>query len=148
VFTFPTAVTFTGASVTPEAGKSGTMAGAPIISPDGRTVMLNLTNVTDAQTIALTLSGVNNGTSTNDITVHMGVLVGDTNWNGAVNASDVTQTKSRLGQIVTNVNFRSDVSVNGTINASDLVIIKSRSGSSIFSAAGTSLPEVRKGSRP
>ena len=55
VFTFPTAVTLSGASVTPETGKSGRMAGPPIISPDGRTVTLNLTDVTDVQTITLTL---------------------------------------------------------------------------------------------
>ena len=128
VFTFPTAVTLSGASVTHEAGRSGNMAGAPIVSPDGRTVTLNLTNVTDAQTITMTLSGVNNGTSTNDVTVQMSLLVGDTNGNGVVNASDVSQTKSRSGQAVTTANFRSDVVANGTINASDLALVKSRSG--------------------
>ena len=55
-------------------------------------------------------------------------LVGDTNFNGVVNASDVSQTKSRSGQASTNANFRSDVVVNGTINASDLAMIKSHSG--------------------
>ena len=64
VFTFPTAVTLGGATVTPQKGMSGIMAGAPSLSPDGRTVTLSLTNVTDAQTIAITLSGVSNGTST------------------------------------------------------------------------------------
>ena len=81
------------------------MAGPPIISPDGRTVTLNLTNVTDVQTIAMTLSGVNNGTSTNDVTVHMSLFVGDTNGNGVVNASDVSQTKSRSGQAVNRCEF-------------------------------------------
>ena len=55
VFTFLTAVTLSGASVTPEAGKSGRMAGPPVISPDGRTVTLNLTDVTDVQTITISL---------------------------------------------------------------------------------------------
>ena len=106
----------------------GNLVGAPIVSPDGRTVTLNLTNVSDRQTIAMTLSGVNNGTSTNDVTVHMRLLMGDTNGNGVVNASDVSQTKSRSGQAVTTANFRSDVVANGTINASDLALVKSRSG--------------------
>ena len=128
VFTFPTPVTLNGAVVTPQAGKLGNMAGAPSVSPDGRTVTLSLTNVSDVQTIAMTLSGVNNGTSTNDVTVHMSLFVGDTNGNGVVNASDVSQTKSRSGQTTTNANFRSDVTVNGTINASDLALVKSRSG--------------------
>jgi photosystem II stability/assembly factor-like uncharacterized protein/subtilisin-like proprotein convertase family protein len=128
VFTFPTAVTLSGASVTPEAGMSGSVAGEPNISPDGRTVTLNLTNVTDAQTIAITLSGVNDGASTNDVTVQMSLFLGDTNGNGVVNASDISQTKSRSGQAVTKGNFRSDVVANGTINASDLALVKSRSG--------------------
>jgi hypothetical protein len=128
VFTFLTAVTLSGSSVTPEAGKSGRMAGPPSISPDGRTVTLNLTDVTDVQTITLALLDVNNGTSTNDVNVLMRLLVGDTNANGMVNASDVSQTKSQSGQAVTNSNFRTDVTVNGTINASDLALVKSRSG--------------------
>ena len=128
VFTFPTAVTLSGATVTPQAGMSGTMTDAPVISPDGRTVTLNLTNVTDAQTLTITLSGVNNGTSTSDVAVPMSLLLGDTNGNGVVNASDVSQTKSRSGQSATNANFRSDVVANGAINASDLALVKSRSG--------------------
>ena len=107
---------------------SGTMAGAPSISPDGRKVTRTLTNVTDVQTLTITLSGVNNGTSTSDVTVPMSLLLGDTNGNGVVNASDVSQTKSRSGQTVSNANFCSDVVVNGTINASDLALVKSRSG--------------------
>ena len=92
VFTFPTAVTLGGASVTPAPGKSGRMVGQPNLSADGKTVTLDLTNVTDAQTIAVTLSGVSNGTNTNDVTAQMKLLVGDTNGNGVVNASDVSQT--------------------------------------------------------
>jgi hypothetical protein len=128
VFTFPIPVTLNGAVVTPQAGKLGNMAGAPSVSPDGRTVTLSLTNISDAQTIVMTLSGVSNGTSTNDVTLHMSLLVGDTNGNGVVNASDVSQTKSRSGQAITNANFRSDVVVNGAINASDVAMVKSRSG--------------------
>ena len=128
MFTFLTAVTLSGASVTPETGKSGHMAGPPIISADGRTVTLNLTDVTDVQTITLTLLDVNNGTSTNDVSFGMSLLVGDTNANGVVNASDVSQAKSQSGQAVTGSNFRTDVTVNGTINASDVALVKSRSG--------------------
>ena len=54
--------------------------------------------------------------------------MGDTNGNGVVNASDVSQTKSQSGQAVTSSNFRTDVAVNGTINASDIALVKSRSG--------------------
>ena len=127
-FAFPSAITFSGASVTPDPGRSGSIVGSPSISPDGRTVTLNLTTVSDMQTIAITLSGVNNGAATSDVTAHMSLRVGDTNGNGVVNASDVSQTKSRSGQTTTSANFRSDVIANGTINVSDLAMVKSRSG--------------------
>ena len=46
VFTFPNAVTVGGATVTPGAGGSGSVVGAPIVSADGKTVTVNLTGVT------------------------------------------------------------------------------------------------------
>ncbi len=47
------------------------------------------------QTITITLLGVNNGTSTNDVDVRMRLMLGDTNANGVVNASDVSQVAIR-----------------------------------------------------
>ena len=131
VFAFPSAVTLGGASVTPEAGRLGNMVGSASVSPDGRTVTLNLADVSDAQTMTMTLSGVNNGIGTNDVAVRMSVFVGDSNGNGVVNASDVSQTKLRSGQAVTAANFRSDVLANGTINSSDLAMVKSHSGGTV-----------------
>jgi probable HAF family extracellular repeat protein len=78
VFTFPTAVTLSGASVTPAPGKSGHMVGQPNLSFDSKKVTVDLTDVANAQTIAVTLSGVSNGTNTNDVTAQMKLLVGDT----------------------------------------------------------------------
>jgi len=61
----------------------------------------------------------------------MGVLVGDTNGNALVNASDISQTKSQVGQPVTGSNFREDVNANGLINASDVALVKSNSGTAL-----------------
>jgi hypothetical protein len=61
----------------------------------------------------------------------MSILVGDTNANGAVNASDVSQTKGRIGQTIDTTNFRSDVNVNGAINAGDVSQIKSLLGTGL-----------------
>ena len=58
----------------------------------------------------------------------MGGLAGDTNGNGSVNASDVSQTKAQSGVAVMASNFRTDVNSNGSINASDVSNVKSRSG--------------------
>jgi hypothetical protein len=94
-------------------------------------VVVNLTGVADAQTIAVTLSQVSDGTNTADVIVPARFLLGDTTGNGSVNASDISQTKARSGQAVDYSNFRSDVNLNGTINASDISLVKSRSGSAL-----------------
>ena len=57
----------------------------------------------------------------------MGILIGDTTGNLSVNASDVSQTKSRSDR-QSGSNFRSDVTANGSINASDVGAVKSKSG--------------------
>jgi hypothetical protein len=92
---------------------------------------VNLTGVTNAQRITLTLAGVNNGTTTFDVAVPMGVLVGDTNGNGAVSASDIGQTKAQSGQTATGANFRTDVNVSGAITAADIGLVKSKSGTTL-----------------
>jgi hypothetical protein len=77
------------------------------------------------------LSGVSDGTNVGDINVPMSVLLGDTNGNGSVNASDISQTKSRTGLAVDATNFRSDVTINNSINASDVSLVKSKSGTAL-----------------
>ena len=77
---------------------SGSMSGAPVISADGRTVTLHLTNITNGQTITMTLSGVNSGTGTGSVTAQMSFLAGDTNVDRTVNSGDVLQTRNRSGQ--------------------------------------------------
>ena len=127
VFAFPRSVTFNSASVT--AG-TGTVSGT---SGNGTAnITVNLTGVTNAQTITLTLSGVNDGTGTGgDISVQMGVLVGDVNGNAVVNASDVSLTKSQVGVPVSSSNFREDVNANGTISATDVALVKAKVGAAL-----------------
>ena len=63
-----------------------------------------------------------------NVAIPVSFLQGDTNGNGAVNSSDVSQTKSQSGQTVGASNFRQDVTVNGSINSSDISLVKSKSG--------------------
>jgi hypothetical protein len=58
-------------------------------------------------------------------------LLGDTSGNGSVNASDVSQTKSKSGQAVEATTFRTDVTVSNSINASDVGIVKSKAGTAL-----------------
>ena len=126
VFTFPNAVTFAGATVSSGVGSVGSSSGSGTT-----TATVNLTGVTNAQTIMVTLQGASDGTNTGDVTVSMGVLIGDVTNNGGVTASDVSQTKGQSGQPVTNGNFREDVNASGSINASDISVVKLQSGTSL-----------------
>ncbi len=82
-------------------------------------------------TLTLTLFGVSDGTNTNDVSIRMSVLLGDTTASSSVNASDIAQTKSQTGQPVGGSNFRTDVTVNGTINSSDISTVKAQSGTAL-----------------
>jgi hypothetical protein len=97
----------------------------------GGVVTINLTGVTNGQRLGVTLKNVCNGTIAGDVLIPMGVLVGDSNGNGSVNAADISQTKTRSGQLVGGANFRSDVNANGSINAGDITSTKIRSGTSL-----------------
>jgi uncharacterized MnhB-related membrane protein len=66
-----------------------------------------------------------------NVPVSMGVLVSDVNGNAAVNASDVSLTKSQVGQPVSSSNFREDVNANGLINAVDVALVKSKVGTAL-----------------
>ena len=94
----------------------------------GNTVTANLTNVPNARLILVTLVGVNDGTNTGDVSIPMGVLLGDTTANGTVNSTDVTEAKANSGQATNGANFRTDVTVNGVINSSDVSTVKLQSG--------------------
>jgi hypothetical protein len=123
VVTFSTSVTVASATVTCGTGSVGSISGSG--TP---TITVNLTGVTDAQRITVTLNNVSDGTNSGDVPISMGVLVGDTTANGVVNAGDVSQTKSQVGQTVTSSNFREDVNANGTISATDVALVKSDVG--------------------
>jgi arylsulfate sulfotransferase len=129
VVTFASPVTITTAAVAPGGGGTGSVSGTPVVS--GSQVTVNLTNVSNVQTLAVNLMGVNDGSTTENISVPMGVLLGDTNGDHSVNSSDVSQVKSRSGQPVTISNFQQDVTANGSINGSDVSLVKSKSGSGI-----------------
>ncbi len=115
-------------------GGGGTCIPEGPVSVSGNVVTIGLTNVTDQQTLNVTLNGVNSASSDEpavNVVIPMSRLLGDTTGNRAVNAGDVSQTKGRLGQTVTSANFRSDVNANGSINAGDISVVKANSGHAV-----------------
>jgi hypothetical protein len=128
VFTFSNNLASANASVT---NGTGNIAGTPAIS--GKTMTVNLTGVTNAQNLSVTLSGLTDQflQTIPDTAFTMGVLIGDVNGNGSVTASDVGQAKASSGQPVDATSFRADVNVSGGINATDIGQVKASSGTSL-----------------
>jgi N-acetylneuraminic acid mutarotase len=128
VVTFNTSVSVSGSPQAQVTSGSGQVANGGAVTVTGNTVTVPLTNVTDAQTLTVMLSGVNNGNGAVNVTVPISFLLGDTNSNGLVNATDVGLTKSQSGIAVSASNFRSDVNAGGTVNATDVGQVKANSG--------------------
>ena len=125
VFTFNQPVASVGTPIL----SAGTVKGTSAINPSNPLqYVLEVTGVASGQYLTATLNNVN-GSGTASAVV--GVLVGDTTGNGAVNSSDISQTKSQSGQTVSASNFRQDVTVNDSINSSDISLVKSRSGTAL-----------------
>lgn len=119
-------VTMSGASVT--AG-SASMASSSV---SGSIVTINLAGVTDGQRIGVTLANVSDGVNLGSVMVPLGVLAGDTNGNGAVTGTDVSQTKAAAASgTMTAGTFRTDVNASGSINATDISIVKSKTGTTL-----------------
>jgi hypothetical protein len=125
VISFGCAVTVNGTPKAQVTSGTGTVSNVTV---NGSVVTVDLTGVTNAQQITITLFSVNNGATTGNVSVKMGILLGDTTSNAFTNASDISQTKAQSGTVPTQNTFRTDVTINGLINASDISAVKSKSG--------------------
>ncbi len=110
---------------------TGSVAGSPVFN--GNTMTVELTGVADVQKLTVTLSGVTDSSAQvlPDTAVSVNMLIGDTNGNKTVNASDIAQAKGQSGSSVTAANFRADVNVSGTITASDVAQLKANAGHTV-----------------
>jgi hypothetical protein len=127
VVSFANPVTVAGVSVT---SSNGMATATQTVS--GSVVTVDLAGVANVQTAMITLMNVSNGTNSGDVVIPFRVLIGDTNGNGSVTASDIGQVKGQSGQAVTIANFRTDVTANGgSITASDIGLVKSASGTQL-----------------
>ncbi|HZR79147.1 MAG TPA: PKD domain-containing protein [Chthoniobacterales bacterium] len=102
------------------------------IGTDPHQYIVNLTGVTTGHTITVTLIGVQDAAGhAGNVSVSMGVLVGDINADHFVDASDIGETKSQSGHAVTTSNYREDLNTDGFIDSSDIGLVKSKSGNSL-----------------
>jgi hypothetical protein len=125
VFTFTNDVVSGTASVTAGVGQ---VTGTPVFL--GNTMTVNLAGVTDVQKITVALHNVRDTLAQllPDKAVKVGMLVGDTNGNRTVNASDIGQTKGQSGAVLSADNFRTDINASGSVNASDIGQAKANAG--------------------
>jgi hypothetical protein len=87
--------------------------------------------VSNAQTLTLTLIGVSDGTNTGDISIPMGVLLGDVNASRRVDAADVSLVRQQTLQPITTSNFRQDVNASGRIDAADVSVVRQQTLTSL-----------------
>jgi Tol biopolymer transport system component len=104
---------------------SGTVSSRAIGS-DPHQYIVNLSGVTNAQTITISLTNVGDsvGNFSNAISVSMGVLVGDVNASRVVTSGDTNLCKAQALQTVTTANFRNDINASGSITTGDVNLIK------------------------
>ena len=138
-------VVFNFANDVTNCGTPTNAGGSAVAGPNTNQCTVNLTGVPNGQTINVELDNVTDSfNNTGNVSVPMGVLVGDTTGNGIVNSSDIAQTQSQSGQPVTQSNFREDVTANGIINSSDIGLVQSLSGTALPAAPASTLSSVSK----
>jgi hypothetical protein len=124
VFTFVNDVT--------DCGSAGSASGSVINGPNTNQCTENLTGVPNAQYTTVSLSGVlDSENNTGDLSVPMGVLIGDVNGSGRVDAADVSLVRQQTLQTITTSNFREDINVSGRVDAADVSLVRQKTLTSL-----------------
>jgi len=131
VVTFSVPVTVSNVTVTPGPGGTASLNSSTPFAVNGSQVTINLTHVSNAQTLTINLIGVNGGGNSGNVSIPMSVLLGDVNANGLVNSTDTSLVEAQSGQRVSLSNFRTDVNANGLINSTDTSIVEAQSGTGL-----------------
>jgi hypothetical protein len=131
IFTFSVPVTVQNVTVTPGAGKTASLDPTTPFSVNNTEVTVNLTNVSDMQTLSITLIGVSDGTNTGNIGLHMSVLLGDVNASGRTDNGDAIVVRNNSGLVPTLSTFRADVNCSGRIDNGDAIVIRNNSGNAL-----------------
>jgi hypothetical protein len=79
----------------------------------------------------INLRGVSDGTNTGLVSIPMGVLLGDVNTSGRVDAANVSFVRQQTLQTVGSSKFREDINVSGRIDAADVSIARQQTLTSL-----------------
>ena len=106
---------------------SVTCDGKPATSSSaGNNLTVNCSAVENGKVITIALTGVTVGGNSDDVSVQMGMLLGDVNVNKVVSNTDVAAVKAQVSSPVTESNFRSDVNANGIVSNTDVSVTKAQ----------------------
>jgi hypothetical protein len=107
---------------------TGLVTTGRIDSDDTHNYIVNLTGVSNAQFITVTLNNVTDsvGGFSSAVSVPMGVLLGDVNASGRVDGNDVSAVQSHTREPVDNTNFRCDVNASGRIDGNDVSLTRAQ----------------------
>jgi hypothetical protein len=131
VFTFADPLTNV-ASANVSSGVGSVLSGN-IDTSDAHNYIVNLTGVANAQRVTINLNNLTDsaGGSSNTISTQMGVLIGDVNSSGRVDAADVSSVRQQTLQSVDLSNFRNDLNASGRIDAADVSIARQQTLTSL-----------------
>ncbi|MEY2481328.1 MAG: hypothetical protein QOI04_2255 [Verrucomicrobiota bacterium] len=130
VFTFANPITaVSNAQITSGPGHVTTRSSGT----DPHEYIVNVTGVTNAQRVTLTLTGISDtaGNTTSSLAVTMGVLLGDVNGDGFVLSGDYTITRQKSGTHLDGSTFKYDVNTDGFILSGDYTIVRQQSGTQL-----------------
>jgi len=132
VYSFDRPVASAGnASVTQGAANiaTGSDTATASIGTNPNEVRVELTGVTNAQHLIVTLSGVQDtsGNTFADVPARMDLLFGDVNATGRTDSGDVTAVRQSTISIPDQTNFRYDVDTSGRIDAGDVTLTRQAS---------------------
>ncbi len=131
VFSFANTLTNVGgASVT---NGTGSVVSSNIDSNDAHNYIVNLTGVSNAQVITVSLANVNDslGDFSSAVSAQMGVLLGDVNASKRVDAADVSLVRQQTLQALTSANFREDINTSGRVDAADVSLARQQTLTSL-----------------
>jgi len=131
VFTFANTLTSVArASVT--AG-TGSVSSRSIDNNDRHNFVVNLSGVSNAQVITVSLTNVTDsvGNFSSAVSASMGVLLGDVNGSGDVDSADVFSVRQQTLHTVTTSNFLEDVDASGDIDSADVFIVRQQTLTSL-----------------
>lgn len=131
VVTFSVPVTVSSATVTPGPGATASLATPNGFSINSSEVTVNLTNVSNAQTLTINLIGVSGGGNSGNVSIPMSVLLGDVNGDKIVNGNDISAVQSQTRQSITLANYRDDVNADGVINGNDVSTTQAQTRTSL-----------------